>query len=223
MPLQLEILENLRPPEGCLSAWQTGEMARRPGDQPLAQRQHALSCPRCSGLLDEAQRSLRAATYERAPDAALAQLHRPVLFLPLWGRGPVLGLGAAAALVLAVVLGPVSSGRNAGADVHVKGATALFATVLHRDGQISRDVALDEISTLASGDKLMIDVRGAGARWVALRGFEAGTWRTYFEGGMPADRRIPVAVGITDSAETRLRIALCDAPGRGCRDYTYRF
>jgi hypothetical protein len=219
---QLDVLERLRPPGGCLTAWQAGEMARHPEGLALSQRQHAADCARCAQLVADAQADLRAAAYERTPEAALAYLRdatAPRDFANLRWR-----LSAVAALALVVLVVNAPGGPRAStSDVHIKGGPELFATVLRADGHVRRDVALDELDGLSVGDRMMLDVRGAGTRWVSLHGFEDDAWQTLFEGPLPPDRRIPVAVRITPGSETRLRIGLCEAPGRGCRDHMYRF
>ncbi|HET6346315.1 MAG TPA: hypothetical protein VFH51_15380, partial [Myxococcota bacterium] len=169
---QLDVLERLRPPVGCLTPWQAGEMARHAEGLAPSQRQHATDCPRCAQLVANARADLRAAAYERTPEAALAYLRDATA--PRDFANLRLSLSAVAAVALAVLVVNAPAGpRVSTADVHVKGRPEVFATVLRADGHVTRDVSLDELGGLSAGDKMMLDVRGAGTRWVSLHGFEA--------------------------------------------------
>jgi hypothetical protein len=219
--------ERLRPPEGCLSAWQLTRMARRePVEEEARCRAHAATCARCAGRLDDEASRVAAMVAVPVPTRVRAAAEGRPRFEAFW---QVAGAAIPAAVLLALLLLNRDVAMQALRPAPREGrGGALSVSILRADASGVDDAPLDDVHGLRAGDKLRLRVASAADRWIILEGREGEHWASYFSGPRPADGWLPVTVGIEGNSANVLRLSVCamqhDAPiTDDCEERTYRF
>jgi hypothetical protein len=219
--------ESLRPPPGCLSAWQLTRMARREAVEEEARcRTHVSSCPRCAARLTDESSRVAAMVAVPIPARVRAAGEVRPRFEAFWQVAGAV-VPAAALLVLLVLNRDVA--MQALQPVQLKGSGgALSVSVSRADATVVDDAPLEEIHDLRTGDKLHLRVVSAADRWIMVEGREGEHWASYFSGPRPADGWLPITVGIEGNSANVLRLSVCamenDTPlTDDCEERTYRF
>ena len=150
--------------------------------------------------LADTPRHVRLAT-SRGRAAKPPTARRSRLWLTAWV--PAAAVGVAALLLWLPADEP---------SVRLKGAPALYVTVMRDGALIIRDAPLATVENLRASDRLRLRVVGAAGKWVALLIWQQGAWRLAFNDLPPADGWLPIGIRITADGDSRVRLLVCSEP-----------
>lgn len=201
----------------CLSGWRVSQvvLGLLPAGERGSAEAHLAACASCKQRVDAEHAQVRAAAFEKVPEALLAAV--PARPAPRTWRRWVPALAFAPVLAVGVFLAVRPVSPVVRSDGTMKGPVSLDVAVAREGALVVNGLPAEEVAGLRAGDRLRLRVQGAEpSTWLILQGDEDGQWTPYYEGLAPQGGWLPMGITVTPEGRTRMRFMACkEKPPRG--------
>ncbi|MFP2928505.1 zf-HC2 domain-containing protein [Pyxidicoccus sp. 3LG] len=201
-----------KPSAECLSGWRVSQLVLgllSPEERTPAEA-HLTTCDDCRQRVNAEHAEVRAAVYEKVPEALLAAAATPPMERPArmsWRWVTALALPV---LMVGVLLAVQPPDTVSVPGTRSKGVASLDVAVARGETLVVNGLPAEEVVGLRAGDRLRLRVQGAApSAWLILQGDEEGQWTPYFEGLAPQGGWLPMGITVTPEGRTRMRLLTC--------------